>query len=106
MSKIAFYDSYAWRQLRAEIKRLDHNECVLCRERKHRHVPADLVHHVWHLDEFPQYGLSPYVRDSATGKLERNLISVCRECHETICHPERLRAPYEPRSEPLTPERW
>ena len=104
MSRIAFYDSYAWRKMRAQILRLDHNECVLCRNREHKHTPAVLVHHVWHLDEYPQYGLMPYVRDPATGELRRNLISVCKSCHENVCHPERM--PRPERAPPLTPERW
>lgn len=103
MSANGFYDSRAWRRVRRKVLAMDHNECQLCRER-HRHTPGVIVHHVWHLDEYPEYALSVWAEDPETGERTRNLLTVCRECHETVCHPERmvLAAPREP----LTPERW
>ena len=74
-----------------------------CRE-NHRHTPGVIVHHVWHLDEYPECGLSVWVDDPAAGERKRNLLTVCRECHETVCHPERMAV--KPAGEPLTPERW
>lgn len=97
MSATAFYDSRAWRRVRREVLRMDHNECQYCKQRGH-HTKADTVHHAYHLDEYPQYGLIAFV----DGK--RNLISACRECHETVCHPERLRRTVE--KEPVTQEMW
>ena len=106
MSATAFYDTRAWRRKRREVLRGCNNECQLCRERPgHPHVPAVVVHHVYHLEEYPQWGLMEFVRDPLTGERKRNLLPVCRECHETVCHPERMRA--LPECKPLvTPERW
>lgn len=59
---------------------------------------------MFHLDKYPQYGLVRYIQDPTTGEWKRNLISVCKECHETVCHPERMREA-EARM-PLTVERW
>jgi len=104
VSKIAFYDSRAWHKLRSEVLRDDHCECQICRNKYHRHRKAEIVHHVYHLDEYPEYGLCRLVKDKRTGELVRNLISVCRECHETECHPERMRV--VEKKFPLTDERW
>ncbi len=38
------------------------------------------------------------------GVERRQLISVCRECHETVCHPERMRKQVKERF--VTQERW
>lgn len=101
MSKNGFYDSRAWRRVRREVLRLDHNECQLCKARG-RHSRGEIVHHRYHLDQYPDWGLMIWVEDA--GERKRNLLTVCRECHETVCHPERLSA--APEREPLTPERW
>lgn len=93
----SFYRSTKWAKTRQQVLKLDHYECVYCKER-HRHSRAEIVHHKWHLDEYPQYALDIWVGD------ERNLVSVCRWCHENVCHPERLKKTKpEP---PLTQERW
>lgn len=104
MSRNSFYDSRAWRKLRREVLKDDHNECQYCKE-KHKHVRATIVHHCYHLDQYPQYGLMKYVRDPVTNEYKRNLVSVCRDCHETVCHPERM-LKYVERKDPLTEERW
>lgn len=103
MSANSFYDSRAWRRVRREVMAMDHNECQICRQR-HRHTPGVIVHHSYHLDEYPEYGLMVWVEDPATGQRQRNLVTVCRECHETDCHPGRITS--APPREPLTPERW
>lgn len=103
MSANSFYDSRAWRRVRREVLEMDHNECQLCRQR-HTHTKGVIVHHSFHLDQYPEYGLSVWVEDPGTGERRRNLITVCRTCHETACHPERMAA--MPPAEPLTPERW
>lgn len=89
--------------MRREVLRQDNNECQYCKER-HKHRRAVIVHHIYHLDKYPQYGLMTWVDDPVTGERKRNLISVCRECHETVCHPERMRE-WTPK-EPVTVERW
>ena len=103
MSTNSFYDSRAWRRVRIRVLREDNNECQI-HKAQHKHRRAEIVHHIYHLDKYPQYGLMKFIRDPITGEERRNLISVCRECHETVCHPNRMRAAeYRP---PLTPERW
>jgi len=47
-----------------------------------------IVHHVKHLKEFPELALSNYYTDR-DGSRHRQLISVCRACHELVCHPDR-----------------
>jgi hypothetical protein len=62
-----------------------------------------IVHHVQHLEDHPELALADVYTD-AHGVELRQLVSVCRDCHETVCHPERLR-----RTEPGAPptvERW
>ena len=96
-----FYLSSAWQHKRKQILRRDHNECVICKS-KGQHSRAVIVHHVKHLDEHPELALSDYYQDP-DGTRHRQLISVCRFCHETVCHPERM--PVR-KSKPLTKERW
>ena len=80
----AFYHWAAWEHLRDEVLRLDNYECQLCKARgKARR--AVVVHHVQHVRERPDLALS--VWDEAG---ERQLVSVCKECHEML-HPEALR---------------
>lgn len=104
MSDIAFYDSGAWRHKRREVLKKLNWDCQICKQHG-RQRRAVIVHHVYHLDEFPQWGLLEFVDDPVTGQRQRNLLPVCRECHETECHPERMRADALP-TEPITPERW
>jgi hypothetical protein len=56
-----------------------------------------------HLDEHPELALSDYYI-GADGVQHRQLVSVCRECHETVCHPERMHKIAA--RHPLTKERW
>ena len=104
MSRIAFYDSAEWRAKRAEVLKRDRGECYYCRLRGH-YSPAVIVHHVQHLDEHPELALSDTYID-ADGVEHRQLVSVCRDCHETVCHPERMRDQGTPKEPPLTAERW
>lgn len=97
----SFYHWGAWERLRDEVLRLDNYECQLCKARgKHRR--AVVVHHVQHVRERPDLALS--VWDEASG--ERQLVSVCKECHEML-HPEALRR-YGAGAEraAVTVERW
>lgn len=104
----AFYQSPAWRRKRKAILKYDNYECQLCKTGKgfaHRpmYTPADTVHHVKHLREYPDLKLSDTYNDQ-DGGAHRQLISVCKRCHEEVCHPERLR--HRKTKEPLTIERW
>lgn len=94
-----FYHWTEWRTLREQVLKLDNYECQMCKE-KGRYSRAAIVHHIKHLKDRPDLALSIY--DSNTG--ERQLISVCKECHEKE-HPESQRQ-YVPKAEPITRERW
>lgn len=104
----AFYQSPAWRRKRKAILKYDNYECQLCKTGKgfaHRpmYTPAEIVHHVKHLRDRPDLKLSDIYVDT-DGVSRRQLISVCKRCHEEVCHPERLRRWRGGR--PLTEERW
>lgn len=96
----AFYWWPEWRAVRAEVIRLDHGECRICREQRHRHSRAAIVHHVKHLRDRPDLALS--IWDPETG--ERQLEAVCKQCHERE-HPESLRQ-WAPPTPELSAERW
>lgn len=83
-----FYVSGAWQRKRREVLQADRWECQIHKARG-RYRRAELVHHVLHLRDRPELGLADYYTDEA-GIEHRQLISVCRECHETVCHPERM----------------
>lgn len=97
----SFYTSKEWRRLRQEVLRADKGECQVCKARG-CYTKANHVHHINYVRKHPEIALSKYyINDD--GNTKRNLISVCRNCHETVCHPERLRWNVK---EPLTIERW
>ena len=81
-----FYTWKKWRKIRAEVLKLDHNECVVCKA-KHKRYPqrAYVVHHVHHLKDRPDLALEIWDEEG-----KRNLISVCSSCHEEL-HPEKLK---------------
>lgn len=82
-----FYVTPEWRALSRRIISQD-KECQICKARG-SFGPADLVHHVKHVKQHPSLALDEFFFED--GQRRRNLISVCRDCHETVCHPERLR---------------
>lgn len=95
-----FYSWPEWERTRQQVLTLDHHECVRCKEHG-RYAAAVLVHHVWHLKDHPEMALT--IKDD-TGR--RQLVSLCRACHE-LEHPERLRPAWTAKIEnPLTKERW
>nr|DAO40316.1 MAG TPA: NinG recombination protein [Caudoviricetes sp.] len=97
-----FYCCTQWVQLSHRVMKMDKYECQICKERG-RYRRAELVHHVNHVKDAPDKALDIWYKD-ADGNDQRNLISVCKDCHETVCHPERLRR-YKSKP-PLTRERW
>lgn len=97
-----FYCSSQWVALSHRVLSMDKYECQICKQRG-RYRRAELVHHVNHVKDAPDKALDIWYKDAA-GNQQRNLISVCKDCHETVCHPERLRK--SAGSRPLTPERW
>ena len=94
----AFYLWSEWQHKRQEVLALDCGECQICKTRHKRYRRAVIVHHVKHLKRRPDLALSIWDGE------ERQLLSVCRACHEDL-HPERLYKP--PVEKPqLTVERW
>lgn len=88
-----FYKLKEWKKIREYVlEKLDRNECQRCKEKKKKIKRATVVHHVWELEDYPEYGLDIYVN----GK--RNLVSLCRECHEEIHG--------RGKKKPLTEEKW
>lgn len=98
MPRDPFYVSWDWKKLRRKILAIDKHECQHCKARG-RYKRADTVHHVKEKDKYPELALSEFYIDD-NGKEQRNLISLCRECHEKV-HGYRHEV-----KEPLTPERW
>ena len=94
-----WYNSGDWAAVKAAVKRIDHNDCLICKAMGRRRA-AHIVHHVRHLRDRPDLALSIY--DPDTG--ERQLICVCKQCHEML-HPESQRQ-YRPSKPPVTAERW
>lgn len=76
-----FYKWKLWKKVRAQVLKMDRNECQKCRER-HRYRRADTVHHVNHLKDRPDLSLEIWYRDPASHCMKRNLISLCHQCHE------------------------
>lgn len=97
---VDFYRSKYWIRLRKEILDEYKHECQECKK-KGFYKRANHVHHVQFVRNHPRLALSKtYIFQ---GREYINLIPVCKECHETVCHPERLR---HNKQEPLTEERW
>ncbi|MBO6269297.1 MAG: HNH endonuclease [Clostridium sp.] len=64
--------SERWRRLRAVILRRDGYQCQLSK-RYGKTVEAEMVHHIFPRDEFPEYTWEPW-----------NLISLSQEQHNTL----------------------
>lgn len=96
-----FYLSKEWRRLRKVVLAKHKGECQYCKDRG-KYTKATHVHHDFHRDKHPEYELAEYVT-MPDGTKRKNLIPCCKDCHETVCHPERLRWN---KKEPLTKERW
>lgn len=94
----AWYNSKAWRTVRDQVLALDNHECQRCKARG-KYARAEIVHHVKHLKDRPDLALS--VWDGG----ERQLVSLCRACHEAL-HPERAVTPRKGGGDPVTLERW
>lgn len=82
------------------VRQYDRNECQLCKQHG-RYRPGEIVHHVKHLKERPELALTIY--DPETG--ERQLITVCKRCHEEQ-HPEALTVRNTVGRSEITDERW
>ena len=88
-----FYKSKEWKYKRQKILRRDNYECQDCK-RKGRYSRATTVHHIKHLEQFPELAL-----------VDENLESLCSICHN-IEHPEKLMSKEVKKKRQITPERW
>ena len=95
--EVLFYSWPEWREKRKTVLRLDKRECRMCAARG-RYARAVIVHHVKHLRDRPDLALSIWDGE------ERQLISVCKRCHEQA-HPEAFRQT-RTGALPMTAERW
>lgn len=66
------YKARRWERLRAQVMRRDGYRCQLSK-RYGKSVPAELVHHIYPVDEFPEYAFAPW-----------NLIAVSRAAHNKL----------------------
>ena len=67
-----FYDSKKWIEKKRRIMRRDGYMCQVSK-RYGKMIPAELVHHIFPLDEFPEYALEDW-----------NLISVSWKVHNAL----------------------
>lgn len=99
-----FYKSKWWagnkdiEGLKNEVLREQHYECQECLKLG-RITKADTVHHVQFVRKYPELALSKHY--TYKGIQYRNLIAVCKECHNKL-HPEK----HGPKKESLNEERW
>lgn len=76
IDKEKFYKSKVWRTKREKILRRDGYLCQHCKWYGKR-TEAETVHHIQHLEEYPELAL-----------VDNNLISLCKKCHNKE-HPEK-----------------
>lgn len=84
MQRNKIYKTTNWKEVREQVLKLDNYECTRCNHKifesnePKKFTKAYLVHHRYNAKEFPQYVYSIYVNG------ERNLVSLCFDCHEQI----------------------
>ena len=88
-----FYKSWAWTKKRKQLLERDNYECQVCKE-KGRFSLANTVHHIKHLTDRPDLGLT-----------DDNLLSVCSACHNLL-HPERMLTVKRREVQVINEERW
>ncbi len=93
-----FYENVKWRRLRKVVLQADKYECQQCKSRG-KYTKANTVHHVKHLEHYPELGLERYYIDEH-GKQQRNLVSMCRVCHLMV------HGHHHKPQQPLTEEKW
>lgn len=79
-----FYNDYYWRKISHEIISEQHGECQICKS-SGRYGKGVITHHVNHLRDNPELAYSRYYI-AADGSRKRNLIAVCKRCHEALHH--------------------
>jgi 5-methylcytosine-specific restriction endonuclease McrA len=94
-----FYTSSVWLKTRQEVlDEFKKEGCLDCKA-KGFYTEADTVHHVQFLKKHPRLALSKFYEYA--GKIYRNLIPLCHDCHEKRHGYRRKDKP-----KPLTEERW
>lgn len=91
-----FYKSNIWKKKRQQILERDNYECQRCK-RHGKFSPAEVVHHIKHLDKHPELALK-----------DENLESLCSACHNKE-HPEKyekFKENWQKSNKPDIPERW
>ena len=71
-----FYNGQRWKSFRKRVLIRDGYTCQRCK-RYGKLTPATEVHHIKHLDEYPELAFDP-----------ANCISLCKGCHN-MQHPEK-----------------
>ena len=66
------YNSTKWKRLARAVMRRDGYMCQLSK-RYGKRVPAEVVHHIYPADEYPEYAYEPW-----------NLIALSRKMHNTL----------------------
>ena len=66
------YNTTKWKRLTRAIMRRDNYMCQLSK-RYGKRVPAEVVHHIYPADEYPEYAYEPW-----------NLIALSRKMHNTL----------------------
>lgn len=98
-----FYKSQQFRRLRSHVLEIDRNICSNCGNHN-----ATIAHHVNHVRDHPSLALSVYWANPETRRKERNIVSVCKRCHNVL-HPEKFSGAdgdsKSPRKE-INNERW
>jgi len=93
-----FYNWKPWKHLREIVLKLDNYECQMCKA-KGKYKKAEIVHHVKHVKDRPDLALSIWDGE------DRQLVSVCKACHEDE-HPERMIQYQFEKKEMFNDERW
>ena len=91
-----FYKSKEWKAKRQEVLKMDRFECQECKKQG-KFTKANTVHHIYFLEKYPEFALDIFIERN--GKRERNLISLCHDCHEKAHG-------YRKKKKPLTEEKW
>lgn len=94
----SFYAWKKWKAVRLKVLHMDKYECQKCKARG-KYTKANTVHHVNYVKKHPDMALEIWYEWK--GKKRRNLISLCRDCHEEV---HGYRKPEK--KEPITEERW
>ena len=100
----AFYNSPAWRRLRARVIAESHGASMMeLSSSPARFVPATVVHHVMRVGEHPGWALSEWAVEG--GLVVRNLVPLSHDAHD-VAHGRFRHRPRAAAAGPLTEERW